>query len=117
MGEKLSGAGYKRPPKKHCWKKGQSGNPKGRPPRHRNLAAALATILTENSFDRQNAREGGPGLVWTPSASGGSPREENAASPGDRLLNARRQNGRETFTRRSANFRHICGARAFAAIR
>lgn len=41
-------AGYKRPPKNHCWKKGQSGNPKGRPKGHRNLAAALDAVLAEN---------------------------------------------------------------------
>jgi hypothetical protein len=48
MGKTLSGAGYKRPPKNHCWKKGQSGNPKGRPPGHRNLAAALTAVLHES---------------------------------------------------------------------
>src|SRR5881227_2991194 len=32
MTKKLRATGYKRPPKKHCWKKGQSGNPRGRPP-------------------------------------------------------------------------------------
>ncbi|HEX4081080.1 MAG TPA: DUF5681 domain-containing protein [Rhizomicrobium sp.] len=47
MGTRLSGVGYGRPPKEHCWKKGQSGNPKGRPPGHRNLAAALTAILHE----------------------------------------------------------------------
>jgi hypothetical protein len=47
MGTRLSGVGYRRPPKEHCWKKGQSGNPKGRPPGHRNLAAALTAILHE----------------------------------------------------------------------
>jgi hypothetical protein len=48
MGKKLSGVGYKRPPKRHSWKKGQSGNPKGRPPGHRNLAAALTAVLHES---------------------------------------------------------------------
>ena len=48
MTKKPSGAGYKRPPKDRCWKKGQSGNPKGRPPGHRNLAAALSAVLHEN---------------------------------------------------------------------
>lgn len=47
MGRKLSGVGYRRPPKEHCWKKGQSGIPKGRPRGHRNLAAALTAILHE----------------------------------------------------------------------
>lgn len=49
MGSKLSGVGYKRPPKESRWKKGQSGNPKGRPPGHRNLAAALSAILNEDT--------------------------------------------------------------------
>lgn len=48
MGRKLSGVGYKRPPREHCWKKGECGNPKGRPRGHRNLAAALTTVLHEN---------------------------------------------------------------------
>ncbi|MGH6877447.1 MAG: DUF5681 domain-containing protein [Rhizomicrobium sp.] len=47
MARKLSGVGYGRPPKNHCWKKGQSGNPKGRPPGHRNLSSALTAILHE----------------------------------------------------------------------
>ena len=47
MGRKLSGTGYKRPPKERCWSKGQSGNPNGRPPGHRNLAAALTAVLRE----------------------------------------------------------------------
>lgn len=47
MGEMSNAAGYKRPPKNHCWKKGQSGNPKGRPRGPRNIAAALAAVLTE----------------------------------------------------------------------
>ena len=48
MARKLSGVGYKRPPKNHCWKKGQSGNPKGRPPGHRNLSSALTAVLHES---------------------------------------------------------------------
>jgi hypothetical protein len=48
MGKKVSGAGYKRPPKDRCRKKGQSGSPRGRPPGHRNLAAALTAVLHEN---------------------------------------------------------------------
>jgi hypothetical protein len=47
MGRKLSGVGYKRPPREHSWKKGECGNPKGRPLGHRNLAAALAAVLHE----------------------------------------------------------------------
>ncbi len=48
MARNQSCVGYKRPPKKHCWKKGQSGNPKGRPQGHRNLAAALTAVLHES---------------------------------------------------------------------
>jgi Family of unknown function (DUF5681) len=48
MGRKLSGVGYRRPPKDTRWNKGQSGNPRGRPPGHRNLAAALTSILHED---------------------------------------------------------------------
>ncbi|HEY3778171.1 MAG TPA: DUF5681 domain-containing protein [Rhizomicrobium sp.] len=48
MGRKLSGVGYKQTPKDTRWKKGQSGNPKGRPPGYRNLAAALTAILHED---------------------------------------------------------------------
>jgi hypothetical protein len=48
MGRKLSGTGYKRPPKEHSWKKGECGNPKGRPPGHRNLASALTAVLHES---------------------------------------------------------------------
>jgi hypothetical protein len=48
MGKKLSGVGYGRPPKETRWTKGQSGNPKGRPPGHRNLAAALSAVLHES---------------------------------------------------------------------
>jgi hypothetical protein len=39
--------GYKRPPREHCWKKGQSGNPKGRPPGFRNFRAAVTAVLHE----------------------------------------------------------------------
>jgi len=48
MAKTKTGVGYRQPPKKHCWKKGQSGNPKGRPRGHKNLAAALTAILHEN---------------------------------------------------------------------
>lgn len=47
MGRKLSGTGYRRPPKERCWSKGQSGNLEGRPPGHRNLVAALTAVLHE----------------------------------------------------------------------
>ncbi|HWE06380.1 MAG TPA: DUF5681 domain-containing protein [Rhizomicrobium sp.] len=39
--------GYKRPPREHCWNKGQSGNLKGRPPGFRNFRAAVTAILHE----------------------------------------------------------------------
>ena len=39
--------GYGRPPKHAQWKKGQSGNPKGRPRRDRNVGALVATFLTQ----------------------------------------------------------------------
>ena len=48
MAKTVSGGGYGRPPKKHCWNKGRSGNPKGRPPGPRNLAAALSAVLHES---------------------------------------------------------------------
>jgi hypothetical protein len=48
MDRKLSGVGYKRPPKEHSWKKDECGNPKGRPPGHRNLASALTAVPHEN---------------------------------------------------------------------
>lgn len=39
--------GYKRPPAKHQFKKGQSGNPKGRPKRARGLKTEAAEVLDE----------------------------------------------------------------------
>jgi hypothetical protein len=48
MGRKLSGVGYKRPPRENRWKKGECGNPEGRPRGHRNLAAALTAVLHES---------------------------------------------------------------------
>ena len=39
--------GYGKPPKSAQWKKGQSGNPKGRPRRDRNISALLATLLAQ----------------------------------------------------------------------
>ena len=49
--------GYKRPPEHQKWKKGQSGNPKGRPPGHRNLAAAITAVLNEPENVKVNGRE------------------------------------------------------------
>jgi hypothetical protein len=39
--------GYGKPPKQARWKKGQSGNPKGRPRRDRNVGALVAALLTQ----------------------------------------------------------------------
>jgi len=39
--------GYGKPPKHTQWKKGQSGNPKGRPRRDLNVSALLATLLVQ----------------------------------------------------------------------
>ena len=49
--------GYKRPPRDKCWKKGQSGNPSGRPRGHRNLAAVLTEILNETTTFAVNGRK------------------------------------------------------------
>ena len=37
--------GYGKPPRNTQWKKGQSGNPKGRPRRDRNVGALVAALL------------------------------------------------------------------------
>ncbi|WNM63153.1 DUF5681 domain-containing protein [Candidatus Nitrospira neomarina] len=39
--------GYKQPPKHHQFKKGQSGNPQGRPRGHRNFASDVQAELQE----------------------------------------------------------------------
>lgn len=49
--------GYKSPPREHCWHKGQSGNPSGRPKGHRNLAAALTAVLGETTLADVNGNE------------------------------------------------------------
>ena len=49
-------ASYRRPPKETQFKKGQSGNPKGRPKGIRNLSAALTQILNENVTVKRRGR-------------------------------------------------------------
>ncbi len=49
--------GYKRPPKHSRFKKGQSGNPRGRPQRSRNLKTDLAEELGESIRVREGDRE------------------------------------------------------------
>lgn len=40
-------AGYKKPPSEGSWKKGQSGNPRGRPKKDQSMTAALRKVLDE----------------------------------------------------------------------
>ena len=49
--------GYGRPPKKTRFKKGASGNPKGRPKRSRNVATEIAAELDTMISVRENGRE------------------------------------------------------------
>lgn len=48
--------GYKRPPREHSWKKGQSGNPAGRKKGHKTLATVLAAVLAETTAVTANGR-------------------------------------------------------------
>lgn len=61
MGEKLYRGGYKNPPKEHQFKKGQSGNPKGRPKGSRNLPSLYKDLLEE----KINITEGGKSKTMT----------------------------------------------------
>lgn len=47
MSDDSEGVGYKRPPTASRWKKGQSGNPKGRTKGQRNLKTDLAAEMAE----------------------------------------------------------------------
>lgn len=49
--------GYKRPPKTHQFKPGQSGNPRGRPKGTRNLSTDLADISSRRIPIRENGKE------------------------------------------------------------
>jgi hypothetical protein len=45
--------GYGKPPKHSRWQKGQSGNPKGRPRRNRDVSALIATLLDQRIVVRK----------------------------------------------------------------
>ena len=49
--------GYGKPPKHTRWKAGQSGNPKGRPKRPRDVVSILTTALAEEITIRERDRE------------------------------------------------------------
>ena len=48
--------GYGKPPRDACFKKGQSGNPKGRPPGSKNLASLLSDALNKPVMVTENGR-------------------------------------------------------------
>jgi Family of unknown function (DUF5681) len=45
--------GYGKPPTHTRWTKGQSGNPKGRPPRDRNISALVTRLLAQRIVVRK----------------------------------------------------------------
>ncbi len=45
--EVLDGIGYGKPPRRHSWKKGQSGNPKGRQKGSRNKRTIITRLMEE----------------------------------------------------------------------
>src|SRR4051794_40783408 len=49
--------GYRSPPKHTRFKPGQSGNPKGRPPRHQNLKTVLSEALSKRVVVRDSSGE------------------------------------------------------------
>jgi hypothetical protein len=53
---KTNGVGYKRPPDHTKFRPGQSGNPKGRPKQHRNLATDLREELAQLISIREDGK-------------------------------------------------------------